>query len=60
MVALEELDDIAFLHGRGRLHPLAVELYMASPAGFGGVAAAFEEADVLEPVIDSMSVHNRI
>src|SRR5436853_4889087 len=58
IVAAEELDDVAFANGSGRLHALPVDLHVTAATRLGGVAALLEEADELEPVIDSMSFHD--
>ena len=45
---------VALANGRGRFDALSVDLYVASAAGIRALAALPEEADVLEPGIDSV------
>lgn len=53
---LKELDDIAFAYRGGGLRPLPVDLDVPAPAGLGGVPSMFDQADQLEPRVDSMSL----
>ena len=50
----QELDDIAVPDRCGWLNALTIDLYMASAARVSGFATLLDEADVLEPRIDSV------
>ncbi len=56
-VIVEKLDHVAFPDVRRRLHPQAIDLDLPSAAGLGRLLPMFEEADMLEPVVDSMAFH---
>ena len=52
-LAEDDLDRVALPDGGGGLDALAVQLHVAAFAGFGGVSAVFDQADVFEPEVDS-------
>jgi DNA-binding protein HU-beta len=51
-----ELDHIVLAHRRGRFDSLSIHLDVPAAAGLGGVGTVLEEADVLQPDIDPMSL----
>jgi hypothetical protein len=54
--ALKEFDDVTLLDWRCRLDPPPIDLDMAATASLGGLAAMLDQANQLEPDIDSMSL----
>jgi DNA-binding protein HU-beta len=54
--SLEKLDDIARAYGSGRLDPLAIDLHLTPAACLGCLASVLEEADALQPDVNSVSI----
>jgi len=54
MGSVKKLDDVAFTYGRGRLHALTIDLDVTAAARVGRFGALLQEADMLEPGIDSV------